>query len=59
MKPRMRRILEDVIEHGVNRGWHRAHKHNESPTENVIKDEIADGVMSELYEYFTFEEEDL
>jgi hypothetical protein len=59
MKPKLRRILEDAIEHGIKRGWHRAHKHNENPDDTTIWQEIEDGVMSELYEYFTFDEDEL
>ena len=47
-----------AIEEGVNRGWHRAHKHVENPTEESIKDSIEDHVMSAIYEYFTFDEDD-
>lgn len=58
MKPKFHRIIEDCIEDGVKRGWHRAHKHNENPAVETIHQEIEDAVMSQLVEYFTFEEED-
>ena len=58
MKPKTRIILEMAIEAGVRRGYSRAHKHVENPTEGAIIESIEDCVMSEIYEYFTFEEED-
>ena len=58
MKPKMRVILEMAIEQGVRRGWQRAHKHVENPTEGAIIEQIEDAVMSQIYEYFTFDEED-
>ena len=36
MKPKMRVILEMAIEQGVRRGYARAHKHVEEPTEGAI-----------------------
>ena len=58
MKVRMRVILEMAIEAGVRRGWHLAHKHVENPDPSVIMERIDDAVMSEIYEYFTFEDGD-
>ena len=58
MKAKTRVILEMAIEEGVRRGYSRAHKHVENPTEGAIIEHIEDAVMSQIYEYFTFEEED-
>jgi predicted RNA binding protein YcfA (HicA-like mRNA interferase family) len=58
MKPKIRVILEQAIEDGVRRGYHRAFKHNDSPAEQTILDSIEDCVMGQIYEYFTFDEED-
>ena len=58
MKPKIRVILEQAIEEGVRRGYSRAHKHVENPTEGAIIESIEEHVMSAIYEYFTFEEED-
>ena len=58
MKPKIRVILEMAIEAGVRRGYARAHKHVENPTEGAIIEQIEDAVMSQIYEYFTFDEED-
>jgi hypothetical protein len=58
MKAKIRVILEMAIEEGVRRGYSRAHKHVETPTEGAIIEQIEDAVMSQIYEYFTFDEED-
>jgi len=58
MKPKIRVILEQAIEDGVRRGYHRAHKHVENPTEDAIIEQIEDCVMSAITDYFTFDEED-
>jgi archaeosine-15-forming tRNA-guanine transglycosylase len=59
MKPKFRVILEQAIEEGVRRGYHLAHKHVENPTEGAIIERIEDAVMSAIYEYFTFDDEEL
>jgi hypothetical protein len=51
-------ILEMAIEEGVRRGWQRAHKHVENPLPSAIMEQIDEHVMSAIYEYFTFDEED-
>jgi hypothetical protein len=58
MKPKFRVILNQAIEEGVLRGYRRAFKHNEDPSEEVICENIEECVMSQIYEYFTFDEED-
>ena len=58
MKPKFRVILEMAIEEGVRRGYSRAHKHVENPTEGAIIEQIEDCVMSAIVEYFTFDDDD-
>jgi hypothetical protein len=58
MKPKFRLVLEMAIEQGVARGYRRAFKHIENPTEESIRQHIEEQVMSSLYEYFDFDEED-
>lgn len=58
MKPRFHVILEQAIEDGVRRGWHRAHKHVENPSAESVWEEIENGVMSSITEYFSFDDED-
>ena len=57
MTPKFRVILDQAISEGVLRGYRRAYKHNENPTEEAICETIEDCVMSTLYEYFNFTEE--
>lgn len=58
MKPKVRAILEQAIEEGVRRGYHRAHKHVENPTEGATIEHVEKAVMGAIYDYFTFDEED-
>ena len=57
MKPKFRVILNQAIEEGVLLGYRRAFKHNEDPSEEIICETIEECVMSQIYEYFTFDEE--
>lgn len=54
MTPKFRVILEIAINEGVRRGYNLAHKHNLTPSENVIIETIEESVMSSLYDYFDF-----
>ena len=57
MKPKFHKILEQAINEGVLRGYRRAHKHVENPTEGAIIDNVVEQVMNSLDEYFDFEED--
>ena len=56
MKPKFRVILEQAIEEGVRQGYSRAFKYIETPSENTILESLEECVMSSIYEYFDFEE---
>jgi hypothetical protein len=56
MTPKFRVILEQAIEEGVRRGFYRSYKHDENPSEDAVIDNIAEQVMSSLYEYFDFDD---
>jgi hypothetical protein len=56
MKPKFRVILEQAIEEGIRRGYMKAFKHTDSPSENAILTSIEEHVMSSLYEYFEFDD---
>ena len=58
MTPKFRVILDQAISEGVLRGYRRAYKHVENPTEEAICEQIEDCVMGSLYEYFDFPNED-
>jgi len=55
MRANFRSILIECIELGVQRGYRRAHKHCESPSEATIFQEIEDCVMGEITERFFFD----
>lgn len=59
MKPRFYPLLIDCIERGITRGYNRAHKHVESPTQLQIETQIHDCIMAELTEAFEFENDSL
>ena len=50
-------ILDQAIEEGVRRGYHRAYKHTDDPTDEAVINTIEDCVMSAIYEYFDFDDE--
>jgi hypothetical protein len=49
--------LDRCLEDGIEYGWRRAHKHDETPHEDVIKTEILHAISIELHEWFNFEED--
>lgn len=58
MKPKFQNILINAVESGVALGYRRAFKHTDSPKEDQILQSIVAAVMTEIYENFTFEDED-
>lgn len=58
MKPKFLPVLEMCIENGLQRGFYRAYKHNDSPTEEQIRNQCLDNVMEEIYEWFDMEVND-
>ena len=57
MKPKIYTILGQAVEEGVRRGYYRAFKHVENPSEEVILDAVETAVMASILEYFTFDSE--
>jgi len=58
MQPKIRVILEKAIEEGVRYGYSRAYKHNDDPSDGTVIEAIENAVMSAIYEYFTFDDEE-
>jgi hypothetical protein len=58
MKVRAYDVLRRAVEEGAMYGWRRAHKHTDTPEENAIVDQIIQGVLNEVCEYFDFDDED-
>ena len=57
MKVKEYNVLVDCIERGIGMGMNRAYKHSETPTRAYIEEQIADAVLLEISEYFTFDNE--
>lgn len=56
MKIKEYNIMEMAVSAGVEYGYNRAHKHNDSPSEGEIKEAIIKAVMDEIGQWFVFEE---
>ena len=54
MKPKFLPLLEECIENGARRGYFRAHKHVDKPTDEAILDAITECIMGEIHEWFDF-----
>lgn len=54
MRPNAYKLLERCVEDGVQYGYSRATKHNESPSRAEIEDQIMQAVMTEICEWFDF-----
>ena len=59
MKLNYRKLIEDCIETGIERGWREEYnKHTEEDSNpELIKDTIHDCIMEQFYEYFIFDNE--
>ena len=55
MKPKLHVILEQAIDEGVARGYRRAYKHTDAPTDEAVINTIQECVLSSFYEYFDFD----
>jgi hypothetical protein len=58
MKPNALKVLDMCIETGLAYGWHRAHKHNESPTTSEIQEAQHRAIMDEIWEWFDMGDKD-
>jgi hypothetical protein len=56
MKPKIRAILEECIEKGIEYGYLMAHKHHPDPPDNHIFAQIENAIWLEIDEKFDFEE---
>lgn len=57
MKPKFYQVLLMAIEDGVEMGWAKAYKHDETPADCIIKAQIIDGVLDAINEWFHLEDE--
>lgn len=58
MQPKTLKLIEHCIEIGIDRGFHKAYKHNDNPGQPLIKESISMAIMDEIYEWFEFQEEE-
>ena len=58
MKARTRNILQAAIESGIERGYAKAFKHTDDPTLITITTSIENYIWDNIYEVFTFDDED-
>jgi len=58
MKPKIRNILCACIESGIERGYAKAFKHTDDPTLVAITTSIENYIWDNIYEVFTFDDED-
>ena len=49
-------VLSEAVEEGVSYGYQRAFKYSDNPTPDAIQAAIVDAVMSQVCEYFFFED---
>lgn len=49
-------IISRAVEEGIDYGYRRAHKHTSTPSEDLLKNEIDNAIMSELSEVLLYED---
>ena len=49
-------VLQMCIENGLTRGYLRAHKHTEEPSEQLMLDVMEQSIMEDICEWFEFDE---
>jgi len=58
MRAKLIPLLEQCIETGIQRGWNWAHKHQDDPSPDAVKDRIRESIWLELHEWFDFTSEE-
>jgi hypothetical protein len=58
MQVRAYEVFRRAVEEGIDYGWRRANKHTDAPGEDAIVDQIVQGVLNEVCEYFDVDDED-
>lgn len=56
MKADIRAILIRAIDEGLETGWRRAHKHNESPNKDAILRHVSDSIWDEIDGFLIFDD---
>jgi hypothetical protein len=55
MKPKVLPLLERCVENGIERGYNKAHKHDDAPSKEQINACIYVAIMDEFDEWFEFD----
>jgi hypothetical protein len=50
-------VISRAVEEGITRGWYRAHKHTDTPSEPTIKSEIEKEVLNSLTEIISWSDD--
>ena len=59
MKVRMYKLIQEIVDSGIESGYQYACKHTENPHPDTIKHCIEQYIMQGFDEHFTFEHEEL
>lgn len=57
LRPKTWVVLETAIEEGVSRGFSRAHKHNDNPSEEDYRRHVQECVLSAICDWFHVDNE--
>lgn len=58
MKANEYKVLEEAVDEGVNWGFVKAYKHNQSPSEEQVREAVKAAVMASVGEWFTFDHQE-
>ena len=58
MRIKIYKLIEQIVEQGIDAGYHRAHKHADTPDEETIKSCIEQYIMNGFDETFEFDKEE-
>ncbi len=56
MQPKTHQLIEFAIENGLKLGYRRAHKHDNTPSEDYILNQQLEAIMLEIHNWFDFPE---
>ena len=56
MTPNHYKLLLRCVEEGLKLGYNRAHKHNDTPSDQMLFDAQEQAIMNEIHEWFDFED---
>ena len=56
MRPDTYRLMVMAVEEGVKRGYQRAHKYVDDPTEEQMCDAVTTEVVNSMCEWFAFDD---